>query len=600
MIWVIDNETKGLDSRKVLTTCILKENGKVKHFYNPKKAWGYILESGRKEQKRGKVLNIYAHNMQYDYYGFADLSDKNVEFFSFAPFIANYKINGKRAINFLDSYAIFKMPLKELGDMIDLPKLDLPEEFSEGQEITIKRLKELAPYVERDVEIVMKAIKLMKKKMNEDGVNLRRLYTISQIAIAYFVNTLKKDEKWDNMFFMKDRGYFHRCRNIEKIHNAYRGGRCECFQLGEFKKVDYIDINNLYGYASMNIDFPLLRSERMVKEPLKYFNIKDIVKEIGISRVLIHNKTNEIGILPVRTDTGSYYPKKDTYMIGTYTNLELKEAIKEGYKILGIEWSIFWDKGENPFKKITSKLYQLRKDSGSKFDNFFYKEMQNRSYGKMAQRKGGQEIVVDNVEKAQKYLKDSYEIIKGEGYNYIYKRDVDSAQKSYYIPIIPTLINAYARVYMYRQFKKIDYKDLIYTDTDSCIMKLGNLEKFDIDKGIGKFKLEYKNKPCIIKGRKTYAIGSEMKIAGFRKRDITMNDFKKGIIKSKKMVTLKTSKDLKEVGSFVEEVRDLNVQLESNRKIKGIYLNEKIFKDKDISNISYFVDKLAEIAKVGK
>lgn len=596
MLAVVDIETKGLDARKFVTACLIKENGKKKHFYSKEDLWKYIIDLGEREMKRKKVLNLYAHNHEYDFYGYADLEDENLEFFSFRPFIANYSINGKKAINFLDSMAIFKMSLKKLGDMIGMPKKDLPEEFLNAERITKKRIKELAPYVERDVEIVLEAVKMMKDKMSNEGVHLRRLYTISQIAISYLMNILRRDERYKDMFFDRQRGRFYKTKHKDKIHGAYRGGRCECFGLGNFEAVDYIDVNNLYGYASTQIRFPNLKTEQMINEPLKYFTMEEILKNIGISRVLIYNRSNEIGLLPIRTDTGNYYPKKDTYLLGTYTHLELQEAIKEGYEIINVEWSLIWQEMDNPFKEITKRLYELRKKIKDPFDNFFYKEMQNRSYGKMAQRKSGQEIVIDNVENAKKYLNDSYEIMRADGFNYMYKKDKEEEEKSYYAPIIPTLINAFSRVHMYRQFKKIPVGDLIYTDTDSCIMKIGHLDKFKINDDLGEFKIEYENERCVVKGRKTYAIGDEIKVSGFRKAGISVEDFEKGIIRSKKMVTLKTAKKLEEVGSFYEEVRDLNEQLDTNIEIQSIYQNEKVFKDKDIIDISFFSEDLNEIA----
>jgi len=226
MIAVVDIETRGLDAREFVTACLIKENGKKKHFYSKEELWEYIKDLGIKEMKRKKVLNLYAHNHEFDFYGYADLNDEHLKFFSFRPFIASYEIDGKRAINFLDSLAIFKMSLEKV-EMIGMKKLDTPEEFVKAQRLTKKRIKQLAPYVERDVEIVLKAIKLMKKKMKDEGVQLRRLYTISQIAVAYLINTLKKTDKYDDMFFIKERGVLQKSRHKDLIHGAYRGGRVE-------------------------------------------------------------------------------------------------------------------------------------------------------------------------------------------------------------------------------------------------------------------------------------------------------------------------------------------------------------------------------------
>ena len=65
------------------------------------------------------------------------------------------------------------------------------------------------------------------------------------------------------------------------------------------------------------------------------------------------------------------------------------------------------------------------------------------------------------------------------------------------------------------------------------------------------------------------------------------------------MVTLKTAKEIKEVGSFVTEVRDLNEQKRENEEIRDIYLNQKVFKDKDITNISYYMGYLRDITSHG-
>jgi hypothetical protein len=595
-LWVVDIETKGLDARKFVTACIMKENGTKVHFDNKNKLWEYIIENGKKESQRSRILNVYAHNHEFDFYGYADLNDKNIKFFCFRPFIASYEVNGNKLVNFLDSYAIFKMSLKSLGEMIGLEKLDTPEEFLNAERITKKRIKELRPYVERDVEIVMKAMKLMKEKIALEEVSIRRLYTISQIAIAYLINILKKDDRWDKLFWNKKYGILHKSRYKELIHGAYRGGRVECFKLGEHKPVDYLDINNLYGHASMNIRFPNLNTERYIQKPLEKFDVNEILSHIGICRVMIYNRSNKIGLLPVRTGTGNYYPKEDTYLIGTYTNLEIEEAIKEGYELIDIEWAMVWDEMDNPFKEITRKLYELRKgEKSNAFNNFFYKEMQNRSYGKLAQRKSGYEIVIDSVENAKKYLADNWEIMNSKNYNYIYVKEKEEYEKSYYAPIIPTQINAWARVYMYRQFKKVPFKDLVYTDTDSLIMKSGNKNKVEIGEKIGLFKVENEREEIIINGKKTYAIGDEIKVSGFRKSDITIEDFKKGHIKSMKMNTLKSSANLEDVGSFSEETRDLDIQLKESKEIAGIYFKEKVFKDNDIKDINHFIKKIGEI-----
>ena len=69
----------------------------------------------------------------------------------------------------------------------------------------------------------------------------------------------------------------------------------------------------------------------------------------------------------------------------------------------------------------------------------------NASYGKMAQTRQGQEIIIDNVELALDYLKRQYKIVQGIRLNYMYmNQNKTEKKKPYYMPIVPTLINAEA------------------------------------------------------------------------------------------------------------------------------------------------------------
>ena len=118
MIIAVDCETQGLDARKFLQGCVIKENRQNKIFYEKEKMWNYIKELARKERKRGKVLNIYAHNHEYDFYSYTDPTEKGIIIHNTKPFIATYKENGKDLIKFLDTHGIYKMSLEKAGKLI--------------------------------------------------------------------------------------------------------------------------------------------------------------------------------------------------------------------------------------------------------------------------------------------------------------------------------------------------------------------------------------------------------------------------------------------------------------------------------------------------
>ena len=182
----------------------------------------------------------------------------------------------------------------------------------------------------------------------------------------------------------------------------------------------------------------------------------------------------------------------------------MREAIKRGYEILDIEWSVIWDDHQNPFKKIIPELYRKRYeyDKGS-VEYYFYKEMMNRCFGKLAEYKTKREYMIEDMELSVSLQEEGYEPIKAIGMSNLYLKEVKPEKKRFYSPIIPTLINAYARVHMYKEMKKVPKEDLIYTDTDSIIFKGEHFDKFEISKKLGSFKIEMYDVPIFIYGNKT-------------------------------------------------------------------------------------------------
>ena len=72
MIIAVDVETRGLDCTQFIYSALVKENCKSTQFFSKKEdLWNYIIELGKKEARRGKVLNVYSHNATYDFYSYA-------------------------------------------------------------------------------------------------------------------------------------------------------------------------------------------------------------------------------------------------------------------------------------------------------------------------------------------------------------------------------------------------------------------------------------------------------------------------------------------------------------------------------------------------
>lgn len=628
----VDVETKGLNCQAFVAGCVRRSTGGVRYFYTKKQMWEYLLDLSLLCLKNKRCLNVYAHNHIYDFLSYANLDDSNIKIYNESrPFIVSRMVGDKEVIKFLDTLAIFPFSLKKLGEIVGVQKKDIDNVFfDENSEFTIEKLQDMIryningmkDYLAIDTLIPQKAIELLKKKLKDEGVVLKRLYTISQIAIAYIINQLKKDDKLGTEFwYNKVKGQVLRTRYVQEIHGAYRGGRVDAYQLGVFSKdinndikkliqkgipyhksnVNYIDVNSLYPYSICNIDVPILNTERKIKFPLKKLELKYLLNKIGVSRALLYNRKCSDPYIPVRTEVGSYYPVIGSYIVGTYTHMELQYAASIGYDVIDIAWSVIWDKSNhNPFSTIYNRLYELRK-SGSEFDNSFYKSIMNNSIGKMAQVKPNKEYVIDSIEEAEKYLDANYEIRHAKGSKYIYEIvNTKYTYKSYYMPIIPVLVNAYARIHMHKELSKIPMKDKVYTDTDSLIFynKDGlNMMNFDIGEELGQFKVVNTDETAIIYGRKTYAIQNEIKISGIRKKDLTIQDFKDGLVESKKMVTIKAASDLSKVGTFITEKRDLHKQYQNAETVKNMMKEQRFYKDTDIKSIVEFVEILNKFAE---
>ena len=626
--------------------CVMKDSGKKEFFTNKEDMWNYIIELGKKEMKRGKKLVCRAHNAKYDFFQIADLKDKKLRWFAENPLIAGYyfevirEFNGlqeyknwrnyskrnniyhkivshiddkiivsynKEGIKFLDSMSLFAMSLKKVGELVKIPKLELPEEFLDG--INKEEMNNLKVYCANDCKIVLEGVKYVKAKLKEEGVNIRNLITINQIAISYIINKLVALEQEHILYRNKDGSISestYKTNYKEEIHAGYRGGYVRVWKTGFLEDLSAIDKNSLYPYSAIEMRFPDLRTEEKIKEPLKKYDLNTIISRIGISRCIVRMKDNPLGLLSVRLAHKSHVPTGNKFLIGTWTHIELREAIKEGYEILDIEWSVTWDEGPNPFKIIYNDLYNKRISSKEEFDNYFYKMMMNGSIGKFAQTRMNQELFIDSVEKVDEYLARNYLIIKeieGETDLMFLNKNVDFGKmKKYYAPMISALTTGYARVLMYRAYKKVPLDKICYSDTDNIITIGDYSNLFEIGNEMGKFKIEKDketkelliNQKGVIWGTKSKSIGNNIALSGVVKSSLNLEDFYKGEVKVNKMEGLKS--DLKP-GTFITSQRDLKKQKEEFKESEESLNKIKLFIDYDIQDITYFKEVLKKYSK---
>ena len=128
-----------------------------------------LKETIEKNKQQKRRTYIYGHNTECDWYAIAKnhLLEEENKYIIFTPFFAIHNTKGY----ILDTMSFFKMSLKAVGEIIKTPKLEMPTKITNPEQ--------LKTYLDRDVEITMKAIKWLKEKLRELGFTPPRPPVIS-------------------------------------------------------------------------------------------------------------------------------------------------------------------------------------------------------------------------------------------------------------------------------------------------------------------------------------------------------------------------------------------------------------------------------------
>ena len=86
--------------------------------------------------------------------------------------------------------AIQRGTLKEIGEVIGRKKMDFENGTFEKEELTKEEEEKMIEYCLNDTRIVLDFVLQIKEKLGKEGVNLKRIFTVSQIAVAYLLKKL--------------------------------------------------------------------------------------------------------------------------------------------------------------------------------------------------------------------------------------------------------------------------------------------------------------------------------------------------------------------------------------------------------------------------
>lgn len=404
---------------------------------------------------------VYFHNLRYD---LGNLFGKALD----VPdvlLVGNRLIYARwKRVLFHDSFNIWPMSVQVLGTVVGLAKKD----FNATDR----------SYVERDVEIVVKAIELAHEIAGEFEIESLPA-TIGSLAVKV----------WK---FLGGESWF--CDSAA-AKLAYYGGRVELFRTSAIGPISYLDVNSLYPWA-MTQAFPRALGAQ-----------KDLDCE-GIALVELDvPKDSFIAPLPVKRDDGSiYYPVGK--LKGVWTTHEIRTAIAAGTKVKRVFEVQGSQETDYPYRDFIHEFYHRRQQAKTPGEKTFYKLFLNNLYGQQAMSG----IISRSI------LRDSDStLVFGDGQPYGNKLLVKTRMPlpDHVNYLHASYVTSYARSKLYNALVAVPKDDLVYCDTDSVIHRGDPL--LPISGELGQFKLEKTWQACQTFGPKCYRGDDEWKAKGVRK-----------------------------------------------------------------------------------
>ena len=556
---------------------------KYKHFWSKQEMIDFLYEKRDYFKRR----YIVATNLEFDF----SVLFKNTKYWnnfnklyrgSSLIFVTEKEKDKHGYLKMIDTMNYIPYSVEKWGKILGEDKLNKPSSWEKqkfnGVDILLPRKpknyyekQELIEYNKRDCKISCDTLYMLQKGFNDFGGKnkitsascamevYRRSYQPIKLMKEHYVINKRRNKLGKNTIDKKKIKDF--------LFESYFGGRTEVYQRGEFENLNYYDINSLYPSVMLK-NIPLPQSGRYNEKGY----INGIIKYMGVTRVNITCPEDiDKPLLPKRLDGKLIFPT-GTFE-GVYTHAELNKALKLGYEINDIKEQMVYTKSKKLFKDYVESLYKKRKEQKKNNDPMekVTKLLLNSLYGKFGMRKVTKtKILRDDETLTNELMKEEigdkiFELKNG----YVTWREEEEYNGKFCYPIIASYITAYARLKMYDY---INRDDVIYTDTDSVIMK-NELPKEKINQTeLGKMALECKVEKGIFVRPKFYFLiekhEHEKKITTKIKgvKHANQDDFNlilKGESVSKwKFVRLRES--IKRCNKNVNEVEVQNKQLSLN------------------------------------
>ncbi len=409
----------------------------------------------------------------------------------------------KKVIRCISTTNFFEASLKAMGDLLNLPKLDIDFKESSYQDRKL--------YCRRDVEITVALFESWLKFIVENNMGK---VCLTRAAQAYY--SYRKS-------YMHIPIYPHQDDSLKKFERScYFGGRVECFEIGRIKNGPFVtvDVNSMYPYIM-----------RSFKCPIRAVSIQDNVR-LSMAQAIIKKKC-VMAYCDIHTDLPVYpvrHKGKLIFPVGRFSSHMSTKGLSFGLErgfIKGIHKLVVYD-ADYIFTDFIDHFVGL-KTTYTRTKNKIYrdcvKRIVNSLYGKFAQK------FADIQQKEQidftgYYRLETKNMVTGETeiesklLNTLLVQSGTIEPAMSFTPI-SAHITEYARFYLWELIELVGLDKVLYCDTDSIKLRksdIGPIKHLIHQTNLGALDLEDEYNKLLIIGAKAYITEKEMTIKGVPKK----------------------------------------------------------------------------------
>ena len=457
--------------------------------------------------KSSKQKIVYFHNLSfdskfflYDLYKSGLFEIEIIKIQSKILQIAVFRKNAKKRkiiVKFVDSLSLLLKSVKDLGTIVNLPKLDFDFDYSNPEQ-----MKKAITYCYRDCEIVFRAYLSIIDYVKD---TFPKMKDVNELNISKLPLTIGSLSKKCFKSIYPEAYQRHNTYHDRYLRKYFFGGRVEIFDFSK-ENADCYDVNSEYPHCLANYDYANGGVLRINIRDDDNYTIESFMNDksaLGIE-ALITEKNIHFPYFPVKIyDTNKnnserksykvYFPLGNKQVFITKRDIRFfqEKGMLNKSIIINQIIAIYNTENITNFKDFINPLYEKKISYEHSHPLvFFSKIFLNSSYGKFGQSTERDKFIL--ISSFDEVDLDTQEIFESSGILFEKQTYIQAFQDDNLINAV--LTTSYGRLELYKWM--IDFTDkgykLKYVDTDSVFIKPDlTLPIPIISNLLGGIKLEY-------------------------------------------------------------------------------------------------------------